>query len=331
MDTHLNTKRILIFLAFAFGIPWTAALVLYLTVGAGDLAKAQALANRISIAIPWLANVAARLITKEGWGQLMLRPNFRRGWRSYLAAWLLPLLAVIVGAATFYLLFPHSLDSNLSEVQKLVKGTPSAAVGNPWVILLAITLTNMIISVPIRAVTSVGEEFGWRAYLLPKLVERFAGAEHASASAEGSARADGHDAAGARKAALLVGVIHGVWHWPLILMSAKFTPGVTFLTPLIYLVFTCSLSVLLTWVTLRSDSVWPAALGHGMLCFYSAMAMYTLKGPAIPLLGPGSSELIGGMGFTILALVLFFSRRAFAGEQEARPERVPAVLVTNRG
>jgi membrane protease YdiL (CAAX protease family) len=330
MGTYLNTRRILIFLAFAFGIPWAAALVLYLTVGVDDLAKAQGLANSISISIPWLANVATRLITKEGWGHLMLRPNFRRGWRSYLAAWLLPLLAIIVGTATFYLIFPHSLDSNLSEVQKLVEGSPSAAVANPWMTLLAITLTNMIISVPIRAVTSIGEEFGWRAYLLPKLVERFA-IERASASAQDPAHAGGLDAAGARKSALLIGVIHGVWHWPLILMSAKFAPGVTFLTPLIYLVFACSLSVLLTWVTLRSDSVWPAALGHGMLCFYSTMAMCTLKGPAIPLLGPGSSDLIGGMGFTILALVLFFSRRAFVGEQEARPERLPAVLVTNRG
>jgi membrane protease YdiL (CAAX protease family) len=319
MGTYLNTRRILIFLAFAFGIPWAAALVLYLTVGVDDLVKAQGLANSISISIPWLANVATRLITKEGWGHLMLRPNFRRGWRSYLAAWLLPLLAIIVGTATFYLIFPHSLDSNLSEVQKLVEGSPSAAVANPWTILMAITLTNMIISVPIRAVTSIGEEFGWRAYLLPKLVERFAGA-----SADGPAHAGGLDAAGARKAALLIGVIHGVWHWPLILMAATFTPGVTFLTPLLYLVFSCSLSVLLSWVTLRSGSVWPAAIGHGTVNPTSSLATNMLKGPVIPLVGPEITGLLGGIGYLILGLVLFFSRKAFTGQQPAQSEKVHA-------
>jgi hypothetical protein len=71
---------------------------------------AVTVANYIFISTPALANVATRLITKEGWGHLWLRPNFRRGWRFYLGVWLLPLLAVMVGGAIFYLLFPQSFD-----------------------------------------------------------------------------------------------------------------------------------------------------------------------------------------------------------------------------
>ena len=73
MNTQMDTKRILIFLAFAIGIPWAAALVLYLTVGATDLLKAATLANIIFVTTPAVANVATRLITKEGWRHLFSR------------------------------------------------------------------------------------------------------------------------------------------------------------------------------------------------------------------------------------------------------------------
>ncbi len=45
MDTQRITKRILIFLAIAFGIPWTAILVIYLTVRTEDLVKVTAIAG----------------------------------------------------------------------------------------------------------------------------------------------------------------------------------------------------------------------------------------------------------------------------------------------
>jgi membrane protease YdiL (CAAX protease family) len=321
MDAQLNKKRILIFLAFAFGIPWIASLALTLSpMYANNPAQAQSLANTIAISTPWLAALVARLITKEGWKNLWLRPNFGRtasvrgGWRFYLAAWLLPLLAISAGGTAFYLLFPQSFDPNLNVLMKMVEGNPAVAGINPWMILLSSTISMMIITVPVNTVVSLGEEFGWRAYLLLKLVERFAGSGASYAVA-------------ARKAALLVGVIHGVWHWPLILMAATFTPGFTIFTLPVYLVFTCALSMLLSWVTLRSGSVWPAAIGHGAANPTSNLPMYMLNGSPISLIGPEVTGLIGGIGYTILALVLLFSRGAFAGkEKRAGAEIAPAAI-----
>jgi membrane protease YdiL (CAAX protease family) len=315
MDTHLNTKRILIFLAFTFGITFTAALVFYLTVLADDLDKASRLVNYLNyffvLPVPALANVATRLITKEGWGGLMLRPNFRRGWRFYLAAWGLPLLAVTVGGVIYYLLFPQSFDPNLSAARKEVASIPFLAAASPWSLMLVITLNVMIAGGIIYLLFSIGEEFGWRGYLLPKLIEHFNGTERASASAEDPAYA-----AGVRKATLLIGVIWGLWHWPGHLIAMKLDPETPILLPLVTLVSICSLSVFLSWVTLRSGSVWPAAIGHGMFNAAILLPMNLLKGPANLLLGPQSSGLIGGMGYLALALVLFFSRRAFAGEKK---------------
>ena len=218
MNAKQNSKRILVFLAFAFGIPWGAALVISLSsVMTKNPAQAGTLANYIFISTPWLANIATRLVTREGWGNLWLRPNFKRGWRFYLAVWLLPFLATVVGGTVFFLSFPQSFDPNLGAVRMLVENSPSSAAVNPWAILLSTTLSMLLISVPINTVLSLGEEFGWRAYLLPKLMERFAGAgsadtERTSVSTESLAHGGGNSAAGVRKAALLTGVIHGVWH-----------------------------------------------------------------------------------------------------------------------
>jgi membrane protease YdiL (CAAX protease family) len=323
MDSQLNTRRIVIFLAFANGIPWIAILVMYLTVRTDELIKVGTIAGLFLGIAPALANVATRLITREGWGRLWLRPNFRRGWRFYLAAWLLPLLAVIVGGQIFFLLFPQSFDSNLCEVRKTFASIPFLAT-NPWVGMLVTTLENMIFGL-VLGVIYFGEEFGWRAYLLPKLMERFTGAEPGSAPAEDPAQAALY-AAGARKAALLVGVIWGVWHWPGQFLSMKVDPTIPLLNPLVFLVSTCALSVLLCWATLRSGSVWPASIGHGTINQISVLAKSLLKGPAIPLLGPGASTLIGGLGYLGLALVLLFNRRAFGAHKEVGSERVQAVV-----
>jgi membrane protease YdiL (CAAX protease family) len=322
MDTQLNTKRIVTFLAFAVGIPWLALLVIYLTVRTDDLIQVGTMAGPFLGMAPALANVATRLITREGWGRLWLRPNFRRGWRFYLAAWLLPLLAVIVGGQIFFLLFPQSFDSKLSEVRRTFASIPFLAT-NPWVGMLVTTLENMIFGL-VLGVIYFGEEFGWRAYLLPKLMERFTGAEPGSAPAEDPAQAALY-AAGARKAALLVGVIWGVWHWPGQFLSMKVDPTIPLLYPLVFLVSTCALSVLLCWATLRSGSVWPASIGHGTINQISGLAKSLMKGPTIPLLGPGASTLIGGLGYLVLALVLLFNRRAFGAEKQIRIEAVQAV------
>ncbi len=325
MNAQLNTKRILIFLAIAVGVPWASALAIFLS-GMLDSNPLQAgsLANLIAVSTPLVANIATRLITKEGFGHLWLRPNFRRGWRFYLAAWLLPALAVAVGAVTYYLLFPHSFDSSLSAVRGLFASVPSLAAADSWALLLIVVLQILIITVPINGLLSIGEEFGWRAYLLPKLMERFVG--RVDASAEGPAHANGIYASAARKAALLIGVIWGVWHWPLFLLSLKVDPTMPILFLPVYVLGTCAMSILLCWVTLRSGSVWPASIGHGAINAFSGMAQYTLKGPANLVLGPTTGGLIGSLGFFILALVLLFNRGAFAAGEGARSEREPAVM-----
>lgn len=313
MDTSLNTKRILIFLAFVIGVSWAVALAIYSSsIMKNNPIAAITLANYIIITTPALGNIFTRLVTKEGWGHLGLRLNFRRGWRFYLAAWLLPLLAVIVGGGIYYMLYPQSFDPSLNSVRTTFASVPSLA-ANPWLGLLVIFLQIMLVSLIINSIASIGEELGWRAYLLPKLMILFGGA---GSGVFGVSAAN----TGARRAALLVGLVWGVWHFPLFFMSSSLTLPFA----LVYMLFTALASVLLSWVTLRSGSAWTASVGHGMLNGTSALPTLMLTGTGNPLLGPAPTGLVGMLGYLILALVLLFNRRAFAKQQAAGQEKVQA-------
>ena len=309
MDTHLNTKRILIFLAFAFGIPWAMALAFYLS-GKLEYNPGQALTllNYVFISTPALANVVTRLITREGWQHLWLWPSFRGGWKFYLAVWLLPLLAMIPGTLIYYLLFPQSFDPSLAAARNLPVPIPFGETANFWSVLLSLTLQLMIFQGLIGGVVAIGEEFGWRAYLLQKLTDRFGNA---------------------RNAAVLVGVIWGVWHLPLLFVGLGTDPNISgsrdiFIFALIYPISTISSSILLSWATLRSGSVWPAAIGHTTELGVAGLPMGMMKGPVNLLVSPNPQSLIGNLGFIALALVLYFNRRAFAGRREAGSEKTRA-------
>jgi hypothetical protein len=175
MNTHLNTKRILIFLTFVIGVSWVVVLAVKQSgMMETNPTGGMMLANYIIITLPALANIFTRLVTKEGWGNLWLRPNFKHGWRFYLTAWLLPLLATIVGGGLFYLLFPQTFDPNLGQVRSAFAPIPSLA-AQPWLAFLILFVQTMVITMIINGIASMGEEFGWRAYLLQKLMALFTG------------------------------------------------------------------------------------------------------------------------------------------------------------
>ena len=316
IDNPMNTKRILIFITFVIVVSWAVVLAVKQSgMMETNPTGGMMLANYIIITLPALANMFTRLVTKEGWGNLMLRPTFKRGWRFYLAAWLLPLLASIVGGGLFYLFFPSAFDPNLGQVQSAFATVPELA-AQPWLAFLILFAQTMLITMVINGIASMGEEFGWRAYLLQKLMVLFAGTDGDAAGTKAQSNT------GARRAALLVGLIWGVWHFPLFFLGS----ALTFPFVLIYVVYTCSASVLLSWVALRSGSVWPASIAHGMLNGTSVFPTILANATANPLLGPGPTGLVGILGYVILALVLLFNPKAFGARNETRPEEVRAVV-----
>jgi membrane protease YdiL (CAAX protease family) len=296
---HLDARRIAVYLAWAFGLAWITSLAIYLTGGLRDspvlfpgtgITLAFVLLAGPVMWAPALAHILTRWLTREGWQDVGLRPWLKRGWPYWLAAWFLPGLLSILGVAAFFLLFPRHYDPSLGTLRRMLEGrVPAGAdIGglNLWTIAAVQVVQAMVLSPLINGLATFGEEFGWRAYLQPKLTP-----------------------VGGRKAMLWMGLIWGVWHWPVIWMGHNYGldyPGAPFLGPLAMVWFTLVLGILLGWLTLKAGSVWPAVIGHAAINGMANLGAIFSQGRPNPLLGPAPVGLIGGIGFTVIALLLWF-------------------------
>ena len=297
MESKIDTRRLVLFLGFAFGIAWIAGLIIYLT---GGLTNSPQIAPGVSLALvllatvymgaPALGNVLTRLITREGWKSVGLRPHFKKGWRYWAAGWFLPVVMTISGAALFFIIFPQYFDASLPYVQKLMAASPTPPSMTPWTLAIIQLAQAVLIAPIINSIATFGEEFGWRAYLLPKLMPL-----------------------GGRKAMLWIGLIWGVWHWPVIFMGYEYGfnyPGHPWAGPLLFLWVTFGLGIFLGWLALRGRSIWPAVIGHAAINGIAGVPIFVTTGQPNPLLGPLPVGILGSLGFAVVALAIFFSPSA---------------------
>jgi membrane protease YdiL (CAAX protease family) len=297
MKAQLDTRRIAIFIGLAFGIAWATGLVIYWTGGlvngpqiAPGVTLAMVLVATIYMGAPAVGNILTRLITREGWKDVGLRPHLRQGWPYWLVGWFLPAVMTLLGAILFFWLFPQYFDASLPLVQQQLASSPSSASLSPWSAALLVAGQGVLIAPILNAIFAFGEEFGWRAYLLPKLMPL-----------------------GGRKAMLVMGVIWGVWHWPVIFMGYEYGfdyPGYPWAGPLLFIWVTFGLGIFLSWLTLRGKSVWPAVIGHAAINGIAGIAALAMTGVPNPLLGPLPVGIIGSLGFAAVALAIFLSPKA---------------------
>ena len=302
MQSTLDTRRITVFLLFAFGIAWATALVIYLTGGLVNspllidtpvfkLPLSTVLLATIYMFAPLMAVVFTRLTTREGWGNAWLRPHFRQGWPYWAVAWVAPTLLFLLGAAIFFAIFPHFFDAELGTLQGILD-TQTAQLGQEvelpfplWVMAVIQMVQAIVISPLANSLFTFGEEWGWRGYLQPKLM-----------------------GLGWRRAMIAMGIIWGVWHWPVIFMGYEYGfdyPGAPWLGPLTFLWFTCLGGTFLGWLTIKGRSVWPAVIGHAAMNGTAALPVLFTQGTPNPLLGPLPVGIIGSLGFAIVAVWMF--------------------------
>ncbi|GAB7014170.1 CPBP family intramembrane glutamic endopeptidase [Halolamina salina] len=275
----LPTRKLGVFLAIAFGLHWLAAGYLLLE-GAtvADRNFSAATYNAIIVAAsftPALATLLTRWLTDEGLGveQLLLVPDFRGNWRTYLVAALVPLVLAVVGAVVYFAVFPASLAADPLAAYVTAVGVGGLGIGVGLATVAAVTLASLVLG----AVMLLGEEVGWRAYLLPKL-----------------------SPLGTRTATVLTGVLWGIWHFPFIYLGVNY-PNATWLGMAAIAWVTTLYGTFLAWTTYRTGSVWPAAVGH------AAFNTSSRWGPAVAeqtpnlAVGPGTGGVIGAVGWLVVA------------------------------
>lgn len=306
MEDTIDKKRIGIFIGFAFGIAWSIALIIALT---GGLINSKELVPGTGITFalvlvtigymwaPALAHIFTRLITREGWHNVGLYPRFKEGKLYWIIAWIAPAALTLLGAILYFILFPNQFDTKFTVLNELLAATEGTKDMEPWVIVI-IQVAASVLSAPLmNSLFTFGEEFGWRGYLQQKLMPL-----------------------GARKAMIMLGIIWGVWHWPMIAMGHNYGlnyAGAPWLGMLMMVWFTFTNGVFLSFVTIRSKSVWPAVIGHAAINGIANIGALFVKDVPNPLLGPLPVGFVGGAVWSILAIWLMVNTRVLTGSEES--------------
>lgn len=240
------------------------------------------------------ALIATLIVAKQPFKSLRL--NTLGPKRFYLWAWLLPPVLVILGGLLTVLINTAQLDTEFTFMQQQLEATGTQLPISPGMLVLIQIGQALILGPLINIIFAMGEELGWRGFLLPKLMPL-----------------------GQWKALLISGAIWGVWHAPAIAQGHNYpdhpTLGIFLMT-----VFCISLGIIIGWMYLNTRSPWVAALAHGSINAWAGLPFLFLK--------PGFDTVLGGAltsipGWVVMGLfigwLILTKRLPVDHQEEAQP------------
>lgn len=221
------SRRLLLFLGLLVGLTVLAHLL------ASNLEG-----NAASLLIMWSPGVAALLVA------LFTRGGPAFGWRPgplkwWAIGWALP---VLYAAPAYSLVWIAGLGGvpNPTFLER-ARFTLGMADGSDALVIVAAFFYITVVNLLPTMVLVLGEEIGWRGYLVPELSRWM----------------------GFRGAALASGLVWAAWHVPGVLLGGYGAAE----TPLLYrlacfVAFVLTSGVVLAWLRMRSGSLWPAVVMH---------------------------------------------------------------------
>lgn len=245
MDKRLETKRLLIYLAFAFGGTW---IVFFAYILSGNVWAADGVISDMDKLVslgmlgPALAMLLTRYVTKEGFavtgeGSMLLGISFRdKKWIYFVVALFLPWLYIELGNGLMLLFSPAAFDVDYPALLGLTEQEQTIIYIQPFAMMVSAVLVSF---------GAFGEEAGWRGYMMPKLIKL----------------------CGYKKAVVIGGILWGMWHWPLTYVGHNFGmeyfgyPFTGFAAMCLMCMFN---GIILTFVACKSGSIWPAVVLHAV-------------------------------------------------------------------
>lgn len=293
-DRKVEKKRLCIYLLLSFGLSWIIFLV-SIANGIkfdGSNPYMEAFVG-LGMLMPLIANILTRGITKEGFAMagrdsLMLGINLKdRRWKYYVFAMFVPWLYFEIRYILACILVPASLQT---DMLKEIGADKELVFAYPVFTICTCVITSF---------AALGEEGGWRGYMMPKLIKLI----------------------GLPKAIVAGGIIWGIWHAPLTCVGHNFGTdyeGFPYVGIIIMCVVCTLMGIILTYVTMKTNSIWPAAIMHAVnngqpsvLKYFFNTEVFEQSYP-----GPVCSWLL--MAIPLLIIVLLIIRK------EIRKNRLPS-------
>lgn len=228
-DKKMTVLRVIIFTVISYGIV-IASTALF---GYMEDTLGWKIFGFFGVALaPAIANYLTRLITKEGFKDKLYAANFGGNIKYYILAAVLPVAVYIISANITGMVFVPDYS-----VSKVLNGDNIA--GFIYETLRIVSTSALIFPL------YFGEEYGWRAYLTPKLESLMP-----------------------KPAALVVsGIIWGMWHAPVVYLGHNFGTNYSlfpyggYIVMSVYCIF---VGCLLTWLTEKTGSIYPACICHAV-------------------------------------------------------------------
>ena len=140
------------------------------------------------------------------------------------------------------------------------------------------------VCIPIQVV-ELGEEIGWREYLLPKQIAEY----------------------GVRKGTLLNGLYWGIAHLPLIYLGFNYSPenvGAPWSNMLMMLLVCVTTGIICAYVMMCSNNVMYPAIIHGVVNVIGEIPVFISVSGKNGLLGPNPTGLISMSGLILCAIIM---------------------------
>ena len=240
--------------------------------------------------LPALCVVITRLITKEGFKGSYINFNLKKGRiKYYLIAWFFPAVITVLGTLAYFAVFRDDFSTDMEYIIKTYEGQGVSGITPELMRMTAISqaVTAILIGPVVNCVTCFGEEWGWRGYLLVKLKDRLSTVP----------------------LMLVMGVIWGLWHLPLIVAGHNYGTayaGYPYAGIAAMVLFCFSVGTVLSYVTLKTGSCIPAVIGHGAINGISAIGIFFTRSGGNMLFGPAPAGLVAGIPCLIFACFLIW-------------------------
>jgi CAAX protease family protein len=212
--TDRPLRQIVVSLCITYGL----ALAIALALPHADIAPLISIAVPVIAVALTVAFVVPRGQRRAVWAGVGFNPRRGRGL----------LIAVAGPAAVIALSFSIAAAFGVVRFPGLGPGFGSG--------VLSLALTTIIFTVVL-----LGEEIGWRGYLLFRVAELTSG----------------------RRAAILTGAFHAIFHLPLLLLTTTYQSAGSrwIVVPMVMVTLTLA-GVWYGWLRLWSGSIWPVSLSH---------------------------------------------------------------------
>ncbi|MEK0313532.1 type II CAAX endopeptidase family protein [Cohnella sp. 56] len=222
---------------------------------------------------PGLSSIGARLLLREGIADISLRFGGRRTVRALPFILLYP---VVIGLLAYGIAWGTGLAS-YTDPDTFIHAPPG-------LLFAAVLLFQVVAGTVVGLIGSVGEELGWRGYMLTRLVD-----------------------ARIPRPLLTSGIIWGIWHLPVILFGHYDSGPYPVLSVLLFMISVTSFGCVIGRLRLTTGSIWPAFLLHACWNAVIQDAFDSSTTGAHALLWTGESGVL--VALALLATALLMSRR----------------------